>query len=115
MESLEKHSGISCYLNIAHYIQRWLPFAQMPHHHDWHHEGFKGSNYTFSSIGGIWDIVFDTRVCGRAKTHPSVATKEDFARYVRKSKSFFDHAYRVFIPLLVLPVLLYFKTFPIFF
>ena len=24
----------------------------MPHHHDWHHEGHKGCNYTFSSIGG---------------------------------------------------------------
>eukprot|EP01051_Picozoa_sp_SAG22_P002371 SAG22_NODE_104_length_20159_cov_5.877517_10_plen_371_part_00 len=35
-ESLEKHSGISCYLNLAHNLQiHWLPFAQMPHHHDW--------------------------------------------------------------------------------
>ena len=36
LESLEKHSGVSCRYNVA---QRWLPYAQMPHHHDWHHEG----------------------------------------------------------------------------
>ena len=29
--------------------------AQMPHHHDWHHEGHKGCNYTFTSLGGLWD------------------------------------------------------------
>ena len=27
----------------------------MPHHHDWHHEGHKGCNYTFTSLGGLWD------------------------------------------------------------
>ena len=43
-ESLEKHSGVSCGFNLANSAQQWLPFAQMPHHHDWHHEGFKGSN-----------------------------------------------------------------------
>ena len=43
-ESLEKHSGVSCGFNLAYSAQQWLPFAQMPHHHDWHHEGFKGSN-----------------------------------------------------------------------
>eukprot|EP00038_Savillea_parva_P012754 m.206747 g.206747 ORF g.206747 m.206747 type:complete len:394 (-) comp23455_c0_seq1:496-1677(-) len=65
MESLEKHSGISCRLNIAHSLQQWLPFAQMPHHHDWHHEGHKGCNYTFSSLGGVWDCIFNTRRAGR--------------------------------------------------
>ena len=29
--------------------------VQMPHHHDWHHEGHKGCNYTFTSLGGLWD------------------------------------------------------------
>eukprot|EP00957_Ditylum_brightwellii_P172361 13121406-Ditylum_brightwellii.AAC.1 len=38
LESLEKHSGVSCGFNLAHSAQQWLPFAQMPHHHDWHHE-----------------------------------------------------------------------------
>ena len=65
-ESLEKHSGISCYLNLAHQTQQWLPFAQMPHHHDYHHEGHKSCNYTFSSLGGVWDCVFGTRKAGRA-------------------------------------------------
>lgn len=31
--------GVSCGFNLAHQMQRFLPFAQMPHHHDWHHEG----------------------------------------------------------------------------
>jgi len=65
LESLEKHSGVSCSYNLAHSVQQWLPFANMPHHHDWHHEGFKGSNYTFTSIGGLWDCIFGTRRAGR--------------------------------------------------
>lgn len=78
-ESLEKHSGVSCGFNMAHSIQYWfLPYAQMPHHHDWHHEGFKGSNYTFSSLGGLWDCLFGTRKAGRCKTNDSfAATKMD--------------------------------------
>merc|ERR1711981_847312 len=67
-ESLEKHSGVSCWFNIAHSLQRYFPFARMPHHHDWHHEGHKGCNYTFSSIGGLWDCLFGTRRVGRAET-----------------------------------------------
>ena len=65
-ESLEKHSGVSCGFNLAHQLQRFLPFAQMPHHHDWHHEGHKGCNYTFTSMGGLWDCIFGTRKNGRA-------------------------------------------------
>ena len=57
---------MSCSLNLAHQLQRFLPFAQMPHHHDWHHEGHKGCNYTFTSIGGLWDCIFGTRKVGRA-------------------------------------------------
>jgi sterol desaturase/sphingolipid hydroxylase (fatty acid hydroxylase superfamily) len=80
LESLEKHSGVSCGFNLAHSMQQWLPFAQMPHHHDWHHEGFKGSNYTFSSIGGLWDCVFGTRKGGRFRANNSrAATREDLA------------------------------------
>jgi len=78
LESLEKHSGVSCGFNIAYSMQQWLPFAQMPHHHDWHHEGFKGSNYSFSSIGGLWDCVFGTRKGGRFKANNcAAATRED--------------------------------------
>ena len=77
-ESLEKHSGVSCGFNLAHSVQQWLPFAQMPHHHDWHHEGFKGSNYTFSSLGGFWDCLFGTRKIGRcSSTNWYSATRED--------------------------------------
>ena len=48
---------------------------QMPHHHDWHHEGHKGCNYTFTSLGGLWDCLFGTRKTGR---HPRAAdTRED--------------------------------------
>jgi len=77
-ESLEKHSGVSCGFNLAHSVQQWLPFAQMPHHHDWHHEGFKGSNYTFSSLGGLWDCLFGTRKVGRCSSNNWYsATRED--------------------------------------
>merc|ERR1712146_129421 len=71
-ESLEKHSGVSCGWNLVHTAQSWLPFAQMPHHHDWHHEGHKTCNYTFTAIGGLWDFIFGTRRAGRAKTVEAV-------------------------------------------
>jgi sterol desaturase/sphingolipid hydroxylase (fatty acid hydroxylase superfamily) len=81
LESLEKHSGVSCKFNIAHSVQQWMPFAQMPHHHDWHHEGFKGSNYTFSSLGGIWDCIFGTRKGGRYTANKcAAATREDLCK-----------------------------------
>jgi sterol desaturase/sphingolipid hydroxylase (fatty acid hydroxylase superfamily) len=84
-ESLEKHSGVSCGFNVAHSLQQWLPFAQMPHHHDWHHEGFKGSNFTFSSIGGIWDCLFGTRKGGRYMTNKQyAATREDKSKHCNK-------------------------------
>ena len=79
MESLEKHSGVSCSYNLAHKAQQFLPFAQMPHHHDWHHEGHKGCNYTFSSIGGFWDCIFGTRKSGRYEDN-TCATPRDKAR-----------------------------------
>lgn len=71
-ESLEKHSGVSCHWNLAHTAQRWLPFAQMPHHHDWHHEGHKGTNFTFTAMGGLWDCVFATRHAGRSLKQENV-------------------------------------------
>mmetsp|Transcript_9325 Transcript_9325/g.23979 ORF Transcript_9325/g.23979 Transcript_9325/m.23979 type:complete len:186 (-) Transcript_9325:98-655(-) len=74
MESLEKHSGISCRLNLAHSMQQMFPFAQMPHHHDWHHEGHKGCNYTFSALGGVWDYIFNTRRSGRHTANNSYAS-----------------------------------------
>jgi len=88
LESLEKHSGVSCFFNLAHSLQRWLPFAQMPHHHDWHHEGHKGCNYTFSSIGGIWDCVFGTRKAGRAaELKPEHTTRYDKGHGMKAGRS----------------------------
>jgi sterol desaturase/sphingolipid hydroxylase (fatty acid hydroxylase superfamily) len=87
-ESLEKHSGVSCSFNLAHTMQRWLPFAQMPHHHDWHHEGHKGSNYTFSSVGGIWDCIFGTRKAGRAnELKPEHTTRYDKSQVEKKGRA----------------------------
>jgi len=93
LESLEKHSGVSCYFNIAHSLQRWLPFAQMPHHHDWHHEGHKSCNYTFTSIGGVWDCIFGTRKAGRAsELRAEHITRYDVSHSKDKSRgrSFLD-------------------------
>jgi len=87
LESLEKHSGISCGLNICHKLQQWLPYAQMPHHHDWHHEGHKSCNFTFASVGGIWDCIFNTRKAGRANRHLSVATAFDHSQMNSKRPS----------------------------
>merc|ERR1719401_2303718 len=88
LESLEKHSGVSCYFNLAHSLQTWFPFAQMPHHHDWHHEGHKGCNYTFSSIGGVWDCVFGTRKAGRAaELKPEHTTRHDKGHVMKAGRS----------------------------
>ncbi|GMI08924.1 hypothetical protein TrVE_jg11405 [Triparma verrucosa] len=66
-ESLEKHSGLSSKVNVFHSVTFAIfPYAQMPHHHDWHHEGSTNCNFTFSSIGGVWDWLFNTRQAGRA-------------------------------------------------
>mmetsp|Transcript_18495 Transcript_18495/g.27944 ORF Transcript_18495/g.27944 Transcript_18495/m.27944 type:complete len:359 (+) Transcript_18495:257-1333(+) len=78
LESLEKHSGVSGGFNIAHSLQQWLPYAQMPHHHDLHHEGYKSCNFTFASIGGLWDCLFGTRKRGRYDAnHAAAATRQD--------------------------------------
>jgi len=114
MESFEKHSGLSCYLNIAHFLQRWLPFSQMPHHHDFHHEGHKGCNYTFAALGGIWDLVFGTRSVGRGKEHPHAATPEDLKSRQpvhREKHPVFDDQYLVFLPMALTPVLAMIKCF----
>mmetsp|Transcript_17340 Transcript_17340/g.54502 ORF Transcript_17340/g.54502 Transcript_17340/m.54502 type:complete len:374 (-) Transcript_17340:416-1537(-) len=100
-ESLEKHSGVSCYYNVAHSLQRWLPFAQMPHHHDWHHEGHKTCNYTFTSIGGVWDCVFGTRKAGRAgELRPGHVTRYDVAHGMKpgREKSLLDKPLFVLAP-----------------
>ena len=107
-ESLEKHSGVSCWFNIAHSLQKWFPFAQMPHHHDWHHEGHKGCNYTFSSIGGLWDCVFGTRKAGR---HPGTAeTREDREMVAKGAKQerkgrLMDHPYLCLLPVLAMGIM----------
>jgi sterol desaturase/sphingolipid hydroxylase (fatty acid hydroxylase superfamily) len=88
LESLEKHSGISCYLNLAHQTQRWLPYAQMPHHHDWHHEGHKSCNYTFSALGGVWDCIFGTRKIGRCEAAPDQMTAHDRSLAASKARGF---------------------------
>jgi len=79
MESLEKHAGVCGATNLAHSAQRWLPYAQMPHHHDWHHEGHKSCNFTFAALGGVWDCWFGTRKTGRAMRFPECATSRDVA------------------------------------
>lgn len=101
-ESLEKHSGVSGCFNIAHSLQRFLPFAQMPHHHDWHHEGHKGCNYTFSSLGGIWDCVFMTRKAGRAaEINQDYATRHDKScDKVIRTKTFMDRPWFVVLPVI---------------
>jgi len=102
LESLEKHSGISCHLNLAHEIQRMVgvPYAQMPYHHDWHHEGHKASNFTFSSIGGLWDCIFGTRATGRPGLQE---TRYDSQNSGMKSKSDIGE-YTVLIPLIMVLV-----------
>ena len=47
---LHHHHGHH-HLHHGHHLHH----LQMPHHHDWHHEGHKGCNYTFTSLGGLWD------------------------------------------------------------
>lgn len=86
MESLEKHAGVSGITNLAHSSQRWLPYAQMPHHHDWHHEGHKSCNFTFAALGGLWDCLFGTRKAGRAMAHPAFATRQDALAEGKKSQ-----------------------------
>jgi len=98
-ESLEKHSGVSCGYNVAHTLQRWFPFAQMPHHHDWHHEGHKGSNFTFTAIGGLWDCLFGTRKAGRAKDlAASATTRHDRRPAAPMKKSALDQPAVVLAP-----------------
>lgn len=112
MESLEKHSGISCWLNLAHTAQRWIPYAQMPHHHDYHHEGFKSCNYTFCALGGIWDYGFGTRKAGRG-INTAAATREDFETRSQKSTRTsidFDNPIAVMMPILTVPVLIALKA-----
>ena len=105
-ESLEKHSGCSGWINAAHSVQQWLPFAQMPHHHDWHHEGHKGSNYTFAALGGLWDTLFGTRHYGRAEGSAAVARTAFDASQIRRKKTknpltkFFDHPLICPLPLI---------------
>jgi len=89
-ESLEKHSGLAGGFNIVHTAQRLLPFAQMPHHHDWHHEGHCGSNYTFASLGGLWDVLFNSRHHGRSNGYAEcAATRDDNYRIERQLKPSF--------------------------
>lgn len=111
-ESLEKHSGVSCWFNVVHMSQRWLPYAQMPHHHDWHHEGHKGCNFTFTSIGGLWDCIFGTRKTGR---HPAIAETSRDKVCVDKSTSKFsavmDHPVFCLFPVLGLSILVLLKLF----
>eukprot|EP00448_Togula_jolla_P018065 CAMPEP_0170590654 /NCGR_PEP_ID=MMETSP0224-20130122/11983_1 /TAXON_ID=285029 /ORGANISM="Togula jolla, Strain CCCM 725" /LENGTH=376 /DNA_ID=CAMNT_0010914461 /DNA_START=51 /DNA_END=1181 /DNA_ORIENTATION=+ len=107
-ESLEKHSGVSCYFNCAHSLQRWLPYAQMPHHHDWHHEGHKSCNYTFSALGGLWDCVFGTRKGGRApELKAEHITRYDVAQGQKpgRSRSMMDKPLFCLTPVVTLGVL----------
>ena len=97
-----KHSGVSGPFNLVHSLQMWIPFADMPHHHDWHHEGYKGSNYSFTPVGGLWDCLFGTRNVGRASE--IAQTANDVLQKSKKSVTsldtkFFDGQYSCLIPL----------------
>jgi len=112
MESLEKHSGISCWLNLAHSVQRWMPYAQMPHHHDYHHEGYKSCNYSFCAIGGVWDYAFGTRKAGRGKATVA-ATREDFETPCQMPSLMsinFDDPTAVIVPIFTVPALITLKA-----
>ena len=76
----------------------------MPHHHDWHHEGHKGCNYTFSSIGGLWDCVFGTRKAGR---HPGVAETREDRRMTGQDRRglMMDHPYLCLAPVLAMGII----------
>jgi len=110
-ESLEKHSGISCNLNLAHALQSALPFAQMPHHHDWHHEGHKSCNFTFCSLGGLWDCIFGTRKAGGRAAFCLQATRRDRAEIDQKrnkvvrSKTMWDDPRFSLLPVVLVAVL----------
>jgi len=102
-ESLEKHAGVMGPSNIAHTMQKWLPFAQMPHHHDWHHEGHKSCNFTFGALGGVWDVLYGTRKVGRAQRFPEHATPRDNATREearRGASTFSEHSLVTLSPVL---------------
>jgi len=112
LESLEKHSGVSCCYNLAHSLQRWLPYAQMPHHHDWHHEGHKSCNYTFSSLGGLWDCLFGTRKAGRAsELQPEQMTRQDRVNGMKagREKHIFDRPVFALAPVFSVGALVVYK------
>merc|ERR1719502_2506431 len=78
--------------------------GQMPHHHDWHHEGHKGCNYSFSPMGGLWDCVFSTRKNGRAlERFPEQATAHDVRRGKAGDKPRGKNVMDQF-PLVVMPI-----------
>ncbi|KAL5269686.1 hypothetical protein ACHWQZ_G003220 [Mnemiopsis leidyi] len=111
-ESLEKHSGITGNFNLAYAAQQWLPFAAMPYHHDWHHEGYKGGNFSFAALGGIWDQLFGTRRTGRVpqplnKTFAG-SKNEDQVQFL--DTSFFDGPYTCFIPIAAITVIVFLKV-----
>eukprot|EP00994_Dinema_validum_P001832 NODE_1378_length_985_cov_66.962607_g1061_i0.p1 GENE.NODE_1378_length_985_cov_66.962607_g1061_i0~~NODE_1378_length_985_cov_66.962607_g1061_i0.p1 ORF type:complete len:97 (-),score=8.85 NODE_1378_length_985_cov_66.962607_g1061_i0:258-548(-) len=85
----------------------------MPHHHDWHHEGHKSCNFTFSSLGGLWDGLFGTRNVGRAdQLCHRQATAHDAALAGRKTpvgRGFFDRPYNALLPVLMVGVAVAFK------
>jgi len=114
-ESLEKHSGVSCWFNMAHSLQRYFPFAQMPHHHDWHHEGHKGCNYTFSSLGGLWDCLFGTRKTGRHPLAAETPRDRDMAAADQKTGGrkalWMDNPWVCFTPVIILTLMVLVKIY----
>ena len=55
-----------------------------------HHEGHCGSNYTFASLGGLWDVLFNSRHHGRSNGYAEcAATRDDNYRIERQLKPSF--------------------------
>ena len=112
-ESLEKHSGVTGIFTLAYSAQQWLPFAEMPYHHDLHHEGFKGGNYSFAALGGIWDEIFGTRIVGRVPeplSKNSTAMKNgNLDLSFTLNTRFFDGPYTCFIPIIGITGIVFLK------
>eukprot|EP01051_Picozoa_sp_SAG22_P002372 SAG22_NODE_104_length_20159_cov_5.877517_11_plen_120_part_00 len=52
-----------------------------------HHEGHKSCNFTFCSLGGLWDCVFGTRKAGGRAAHCLQKTRSDKAELAGSKKT----------------------------
>ena len=52
-----------------------------------HHEGHKSCNFTFCSLGGLWDCLFGTRKAGGRASHCLQKTRRDEAELAQPKKT----------------------------